>query len=797
MKKIVGLFVFILLFASLGKGNARESNPHILVITSQPYHTKWFEDLSDSIAEHLYSELSPNTEISYEYIGSGLIKDDAFVSIFKDYLRKKYVRVNLSAVVAVMPTSSGFLLRHGDEIFPGIPRVYALPAKDQIKEMVSQPGNALVESVSDIGGTVDRIRTLFPKTEHLYVVSGMGADDLSYIERTRVTVKNTGWPRDVTYLTGIPAGELAEKLSILPQHSAILMLLYVRDRDGKPLTTVQVMESLAPSAAAPVFGFYDTVLGLGIVGGRLTSSESYGEAIASATTRLLAGDGTGKSIRVNAKIKDMYDWRQLKKWNIPASLLPEGSIIRYRTPTFWEENREKIVIVLIIFFVQGALIVFLIISIIKSRKLTVELKNSEQELLGHREHLENMVRARTSELVDANERLKTEIEDRIRIEQMLLQSETKYRNLVESANSIILRWAADGRITFFNKYAQAFFGYREEEIVGRNILDTIVPPKDSTGRDLSGLAEDIALNPEAYARNVNENIRKNGERVWVAWANRPIVDETGKVQEILSVGNDITRLIETERELRRAFEELAVAKEQAEAADRLKSAFLATMSHELRTPLNSIIGFTGIILQGIVGPLNEEQKKQMNMVRGSAQHLLSLINDVLDISKIEAGQLQMAYENYNLRSAIEKTVESARPLADKKGLELTCAISPQIETINGDRRRVEQILLNLISNAIKFTEKGSVRVECEPDGDGVTIRVRDTGIGIRPEDMGTIFKDFRQIDSGMTRKYEGTGLGLSISKRLVELMGGQIRATSVWSSGSTFSFTLPKERKEA
>ncbi|KAF0158586.1 MAG: histidine kinase [Syntrophaceae bacterium] len=242
--------------------------------------------------------------------------------------------------------------------------------------------------------------------------------------------------------------------------------------------------------------------------------------------------------------------------------------------------------------------------------------------------------------------------------------------------------------------------------------------------------------------------------------------------------------------------QLAEAMEKAQAADRIKSAFLATMSHELRTPLNSIIGFTGIILQGIVGPLNEEQKKQLHMVRGSAQHLLALINDVLDISKIEAGQVQFTYEHFDLRQTIEKAVESARPLADNKRLELTCAISPEILTITSDQRRVEQILLNLISNAIKFTERGSVRVECEPEGNNITIRVIDTGIGIKMQDMETIFQDFQQIDSGMTRKYEGTGLGLSISKRLVELMGGQIRLTSVWGSGSTFSISLPQERKD-
>jgi signal transduction histidine kinase len=273
-------------------------------------------------------------------------------------------------------------------------------------------------------------------------------------------------------------------------------------------------------------------------------------------------------------------------------------------------------------------------------------------------------------------------------------------------------------------------------------------------------------------------------------------ERTLRLQEVnkkLSV--EIEERIRREQELQQTLKELAVAREQAEAADNLKSAFLATMSHELRTPLNSIIGFTGIILRERVGPLNEEQKKQLNMVRRSSQHLLALINDVLDISKIEAGQLQVAIEKIDLRQVIEKAEQSTRPLADGKGLELGFEISAEIETITGDSRRVEQILLNLLSNAIKFTEKGSVRIVCEADDCGVVVKVIDTGMGIKAEDMETIFKSFRQIDSGISRKYEGTGLGLSISKKLVELMGGRIWVTSTWGSGSTFGFSLPKERK--
>ncbi len=431
-----------------------------------------------------------------------------------------------------------------------------------------------------------------------------------------------------------------------------------------------------------------------------------------------------------------------------------------------------------------------------------------------------------------------DITDRKAAADALQESERKYRELVEHANSIILRMGRDGSLTFINEYGQRFFGYGAAELQGRSVVGTIVPDHEEGGRDLRALLENICADPDRYRLNVNENVCKDGRRVWVAWTNKAVLDEHGALAGVFCVGSDVTEQREAEQALRRARAELEqrVAERTAELSranaalrdeievhqhataeivrlnadleahaaelaganarlqelDRLKSEFLATMSHELRTPLNSIIGFTGILRQGMAGPINAEQGKQLGMVHASATHLLSLINDLLDLSRIEAGKIELDRRSFDLAGVVAEVEATCRPALAQKGLAFQAELpgGGSLELV-GDRKRCYQVLLNLVGNAVKFTERGEIRVSAARQDDRLRVTVADTGIGIRPEHVGMLFEAFRQVDGSARRVYEGTGLGLYLCRKLLGLMGGDISVESVHGQGSRFTFTLP------
>lgn len=405
---------------------------------------------------------------------------------------------------------------------------------------------------------------------------------------------------------------------------------------------------------------------------------------------------------------------------------------------------------------------------------------------------------------DARIAVIADITDRKRVEEALRHSEEKFFKAFHATpDAIVISRAFDGLLIEVNDVFLRKTGYSREDALSNSTvgLNVWADPHDRE-HYIAGIRE------QGNVRDLEAQFRtKTGAVLDGLVSGEPIV--LGDNFCLLTIIRDITERKKAEEQIRRLNDdlrrhadvleqrvaertaELAVAMEKAQAADRIKSAFLATMSHELRTPLNSIIGFTGILLQGLAGPLNTEQYKQLTMVQSSARHLLALINDVLDISRIEAGELHLSPAPFDLRQSVEKMVKTVSPLAYKKGIVLHLDIADAVGTITTDQRRLEQVMLNLLNNAVKFTEKGHVRISCRTENDYYLLSFSDTGVGMQPEDIPNIFQPFRQIDSGLTRKHEGTGLGLSICKKIIDMMDGAISVESQLGAGSTFTVRLP------
>ncbi len=354
--------------------------------------------------------------------------------------------------------------------------------------------------------------------------------------------------------------------------------------------------------------------------------------------------------------------------------------------------------------------------------------------------------------------------------------------VVATAGSLVMVMTPDGRVERFNRACEELTGRNEQEIRGRRPTELVA---EHDRERVLGIfervtASDFPIDFEA------EWTAPHGPHRLIAWSNTCILDANGQIAHIIAAGTDITERRE--------------ALAQAVEASRAKSEFLANMSHEIRTPLNGVIGMLELLSDTDLDP---DQREYARTAAVSGDALLGVINDILDFSKIEAGKLELDVDDFDLREVVEDTAEVLAHQAHQKGIELTALVADEVPPlVRGDRGRIRQVLLNLLSNAVKFTEAGevSVRAETEPVGDGrllVRVSVCDTGIGIEPARIDDLFEPFRQQDSSTTRRFGGTGLGLAISRQLVELMHGELCATSTPGEGSTFTFTALVEPSAA
>lgn len=412
--------------------------------------------------------------------------------------------------------------------------------------------------------------------------------------------------------------------------------------------------------------------------------------------------------------------------------------------------------------------------------------------------------------------------EKFRLIEAISETKTYLKNVLDNSADIIITTNTDGRIVEFNSGASRVLGYSKEEIIGKKAEDLWVNP---------GARHDILkiLEKEGYVSNYETQlITKKGQVIDVSLTLSLIKNGNGKILGTVGISKDITEKKRLERaieernlelqELNEKLEEKVIertkdlekANRELERSNRLKSQFIATMSHELRTPLNSILGFSELLMDEAFGALTDKQKRYVNNIYNSGSHLLQLINNILDIAKIESGKMELHYEAFSVRQAISEVETIIRPLADKKRQMLITNIGEGVSLIKADKVKFKQILYNLLSNAVKFTpEGGDIFLDADViGGEGsayfvkgsnicyrnescLKISVTDTGIGIKKEDQERVFYEFEQVDSSFSRRYEGTGLGLALTKRLVELHGGEIFVESEEGKGSKFTVVIP------
>lgn len=389
---------------------------------------------------------------------------------------------------------------------------------------------------------------------------------------------------------------------------------------------------------------------------------------------------------------------------------------------------------------------------------------------------------------DMVSRIRQDIQQRERIEKELRQQDTFLETIINANPSRIFVRNVDGRYLLANIAHAQSYNVDVDDIIGKTDADLHNKPEEA----LRYMKQDlqILLSGEATFQT-EEEVFDFGvqENRWMNIIKVPLLGTEGTFDRVLCVMTDVTDLV-------RAGEALGKARDEAEEASRLKSEFLATMSHELRTPLNAVIGFSGIMLEGMGGEIDDNARSMIQAIYDSSTNLLAIINDILDIAKIEAGRLEIINSPFSPQQLADGLYQQMRVLAEEKNIGYVINRDEAMpDMLMGDEGRIKQIAINLISNAIKFTDEGQVTVNMTWDENGFGLDVIDTGTGISPHAQTYIFDQFRQIDGTSRRKHGGTGLGLAIVRKLVETMQGQVTLQSKLKEGSTFSVRLPLKAK--
>jgi signal transduction histidine kinase/DNA-binding response OmpR family regulator len=628
-----------------------ENSKNVLVLHSHKNLMPVSEIINQAILSTLESDKTYRFEYYIEYMDRTRFSDGVYAQRQLDFYRQKYSGLKMDLIIAVSVLALDFLIKYRGELFPETPIIFCMVPNRQLSNLSLGPNVTGITWKIDIKRTIDVALNLHPGTRRVVVIGGASKVDQNWVAAARKVFRGYEDEIEFTYLTNRPMKDILKKVAKQPKHTIIYYLQILQDGAGTPFTGLEALSLIYQASNIPIYSHYDISIDVGAVGGNMINLEVQGRRAGELALRVLRGENpTDIPIIEEGTNAYMFNWRELKRWNIKESDLPPGSIVRYKELSFWEKYWWQIIAVVSFCLIESLLILVLLMQRAKRRLAEHALKESHGEL-------EQRVEERTDELSKANEVLNQEIGERKR------------------------------------------------------------------------------------------------------------------------------------------------AEEAAESANQAKSEFLANMSHELRTPLNAILGFARNLARA--QDLAPEHHNEVDIIRRSGDHLLEMIDEILSLSRVEAGRVELQQAPFDLVRTLEDIGQMITSPAQAKGLRFDLELDAALPRVmRGDVGKIRQVLINLLGNAVKFTQQGYVclRACTKPmDNDPARVllqlAVEDSGVGIAEEQLPTIFDSFMQGDhTGDTA--QGTGLGLTICRSLVDVMEGRIDVTSKPGKGSVFTVTFPIELAE-
>ncbi|MFP4054865.1 MAG: ABC transporter substrate binding protein [Phycisphaerae bacterium] len=735
-----GLLAAVVLL-SLTAGSLRaEGRRSVLVLNSYHKGYQWSDNIVSALERTFASR--PGVKLHVEYLDTKRHDLAETASRMVPLLKYRYSRRQPDVVIACDNNALRFLLDHREQLFPGVAAVFCGINNYRPYLLEGHTNITGVAEKADLAGTLAVALKLHPHASQVYAISDTTETGRLCREMLDELAERYAGKVRIVHMTDWTFEDLPGRLKELPTDSIVLCTATQQDWAGQVVSCGEIAELLGGVEGLPVYTAWDFLVCGGVLGGVVVSGTQQGCCAGRMALRILDGESPDEiPVMVESPNVTLFDHAAMRSHGLSEADLPEGAVLVNRQYSFWQRHRTTLLVTGGVVLVAGGFTAVLLVNILSRRKA-----------------------------------------------QQHLQSNLKFlQTLIDTIPSPVFSKDADGRYTGCNRgFADIIIGRPREEIIGRTLFE---------------LGSQISVDlPQRYAQQDARLIRRGGVQVYDA----PVLCADGQRRQfefykaifdgdsrhpagIVGVMLDVT-------ERTRTAEALAMARDAAEFANRAKSEFVANMSHELRTPMNGVLGMIELALQT---DLSDEQQEYLALARQSGQCMLSVVDDILDFSRIETGKVQMALETFELRPAIEAVFGTLSLHGEAKGLEMICDVPAHVpEHLIGDGGRLRQVLMNLLGNALRFTEKGTVSLrvrldECQNQQALLHFVVSDTGVGIPPEKIHRIFGAFEQADGTNTRRYGGTGLGLTICRKLLAMMDGKIWATSELDVGSEFHVTLP------